>query len=257
MDRVITKEMLKRQDVHKYKFKVLAIGGHADATDSVDTTHAVSPLHSDENAGNEAATSSRDELVESLLKKTDEISSNFIKIQMKLEEQEKVFKEELERAKKEAYDQGVIDGKKAFEAELQASQSEGVEQFAKSVKTLNAAAAEFVDALEEIRQELTLAALDIAKEVIEDELHEHSNAIAKKLSSALIAELHSAAKVTLRVNPKDHGAVSERVSNLEHVTVISDSAVSPGGVIAISDVGNINSEIMKRYERIKKAALSG
>ncbi len=256
MDRVITKEMLKSQNINKYKFKVLAIGGHSDAAEETQTHSHGEPLH-DETASASPTTSSRDELVESLLKKTDEISSNFIKIQMKLEEQEKAFKEELEKVKKESYEQGVADGKEAFEAELEASKSEGLEQFAKSVKTLNASAAEFLDALEDIQQELTLAALDIAKEVIEDELHEHSSTIAKKLSSALISELHSASKVTLRVNPKDHGAVSERVSNLEHVTVLSDSAVSPGGVIAISDVGNINSEIMKRYERIKKAALSG
>ncbi len=256
MDRVITKEMLKSQNVNKYKFKVLAIGGHNDAAEDTQM-HVHGDASDNETSVQTPATSSRDELVESLLKKTDEISSNFIKIQMKLEDQEKAFKEELEKVKKEAYEQGFADGKEAFEAELEKSKSEGVEQFAKSVKTLNASAAEFLDALEGIQQELTLAALDIAKEVIEDELHEHSTAIAKKLSSALIAELQSASKVTLRVNPKDHGAVSERVSNLEHVTVISDSAVSPGGVIAISDVGNINSEIMKRYERIKKAALSG
>ncbi len=256
MDRVITKEMLKSQNINKYKFKVLAIGGHGDSSEQAISVPS-QDTHSGENVEQSATTSSRDELVESLLKKTDEISSNFIKIQMKLEEQEAAFKAELERVKQEAYEQGVADGKQMFEAELETSKAEGVEQFAKSVKTLNASAAEFLDALEEIRQELTLAALDIAKEVIEDELHEHSTTIAKKLSSALIAELHSASKITLKVNPKDHGAISERVSNLEHVTVLSDSAVSPGGVIAISDVGNINSEIMKRYERIKKAALSG
>jgi len=257
MDRIITKKMLKSQDVNKYKFKVLAIGGHDDVSEAMPSAReSVSSQH-EETTDSHAAVSSRDALVESLLKKTDEISSNFIKVQMKLEEQEIAFKEELERVKKESYDQGVADGKKLFESELQNSKTEGVEQFAKSVKTLNASAAEFLDALEDIRQELTLAALEIAKEVIEDELHEHSSTIAKKLASALISELQSASNVTLRVNPKDHGAVSERVSNLEHVTVISDSAVSPGGVIAISDVGNINSEIMKRYERIKKAALSG
>ncbi len=253
MDRVITKEMLTSQNVSKYKFKVLAIGGHADEAEEAQAYTRSEPLNDEATP----TTSSRDELVESLLKKTDEISSNFIKIQMKLEEQEAVFKEELEKVKKEAYDQGFSDGKQACETELEHSKTEGIEQFAKSVRRLNESAEEFVTALEGIRQELTLAALDIAKEVIEDELHEHSNAIAKKLSSALIAELSSASEITLRVNPNDHGAVSERVSNLDHVTVISDSAVSPGGVIAISDVGNINSEIMKRYERIKKAALSG
>ncbi|WP_366921370.1 hypothetical protein [Sulfuricurvum sp. MLSB] len=31
--------------------------------------------------------------------------------------------------------------------------------------------------------------------------------------------------------------------------------MSPGGVVAISDVGNIDSEIKKRYERLKRSLL--
>ncbi len=248
--------MIKTQNINKYKFKVLAIGGHNDESMQVDTSYNAETLQNNET--DEVSTkASRDELVESLLKKTDDISSNFIKMQMKLEEQESEFKAELQRAKSESYEQGVQDGKSALEEELKDSKMQGMEQFSKSVKTLDASASEFITALEGIKQELTFAALAIAKEVIEEELHEHSSDIAKKLSSALIAELNSASEITLKVNPKDHGAVSERVSNLEHIKVISDSAISPGGVIAISNVGNIDSEIMKRYERIKKAALSG
>ncbi|MEA1916045.1 MAG: hypothetical protein U9N42_00790 [Campylobacterota bacterium] len=36
---------------------------------------------------------------------------------------------------------------------------------------------------------------------------------------------------------------------------MSDSAVSAGGVVAISDAGNIDSDLMKRYERVKEMAL--
>ncbi len=256
MNKVIKKEMLKTRNINKYKFKVLAIGGHNDESLDDGLSNEMSSLQSgDESAS--SSESSRDELVESLLKKTDDISSNFIKMQMKLEEQEDEFKLEMERVKSESYEKGVQDGKSALEEELKDSRMQGMEQFSKSVKTLDASASEFITALEGIKQELTFAALAIAKEVIDEELHEHSSAIAKKLSSALIAELNSASEITLKVNPKDHGAVSERVSNLDHIKVVSDSAVSPGGVIAISNVGNIDSEIMKRYERIKKAALSG
>ena len=255
MKTVISKEKTQTHNIDKYKFKVLAIGGHVDEGSNTALHEEKFEAEQCEKSGNVAV--SRDELVESLLKKTDDISSNFIKMQMKLEDQENDFKVELERVKKEAYEQGIEDGKKVLESELEASKLEGLDQFAKSVKRLDASATEFAAALEGIKQELTLAALEIAKEVIEEELHEHSTAIAKKLSSALISELNSASEITLKVNPKDHGGVSERVSNLEHIKVLSDSAISVGGVIAISDVGNIDSEIMKRYERIKKAALSG
>ncbi|MDD3059521.1 MAG: FliH/SctL family protein [Sulfurimonas sp.] len=98
--------------------------------------------------------------------------------------------------------------------------------------------------------------MDIAKEVIHVEVGTNSSEIAKKLSEERIKELQSASKITLRVNPKDHGALSEKVGSLEHISVLSDSAVSIGGVIAMSDAGNIDAQISKRFERLKKAALS-
>ena len=101
--------------ISKYSFKVLGYG-----TTSAKPETATSVLVENPNPGQEQEiaaskaeenatestsneTGSRDELVESLLKKTDEISSNFIKIQMKLEDQETEFKTTLEVAKKEAY----------------------------------------------------------------------------------------------------------------------------------------------------------
>jgi flagellar assembly protein FliH len=253
MKTVISKENISTHNINKYKFKVLAIGGHEEGAEP---SEQVSEMFDDSNS-EPAVNTNRDELVESLLKKTDDISSNFIKMQMKLEDQENEFKAELERVKKEAYETGVADGKKLLEEELETAKKDTLEQFVHSIERLNQSADTFEVALKKIKEELTLAALEIAKEVIEEELHEHSSAIAKKLSWALVSELINASKITLKVNPKDHAAVSERVSNLEHVKVVSDSAISVGGVIAISDVGNIDSEIMKRYERIKKAALSG
>jgi flagellar assembly protein FliH len=256
MNRIITQDKAQEHNIDKYKFKVLAIGAHQEQEH-----FTVAPKENAEprsvSEGTHGSGSGRDELVESLLKKTDEISSNFIKMQMKLEDKEIEFKKELERVQTESFNKGLEEGKKAYEAELQQSKDQSLNQYVASVNRLESTATEFKTALEGVKQELTLAALEIAKEVIEGELHEHSSKIAAKLSSALIAELSNAAEITLKVNPKDHGVISERVSNLKHVTVVSDSAVSPGGVVAISNVGNIDSEVMKRYERIKKAALSG
>jgi len=46
------------------------------------------------------------------------------------------------------------------------------------------------------------------------------------------------------------------LGTLEHVNVVADSAVSEGGVVVISDAGNIDAQISKRFQRVKKAALS-
>ena len=257
---VITKSNTDSHSVDKYKFKVLSSARH----ETQKTSELVSESYiSEEEAvqesieNHEISSSSKDELVESLLKKTDEMSSNFIKLQMRLEEKESEFKAELESAKKESYEQGLKDAKEQLESEKNALQKDSIEQFSKSITALEKSASEFEDALGRIENELVNAAVDIAKEVILVELDEHSGDIAARLSQELIQDLKESAKVTLKVNPSDHGIVSEKIGKLAHIEIISDSAISPGGVIAISESGNIDSEIMKRYERVKKVALDG
>ena len=61
--------------------------------------------------------------------------------------------------------------------------------------------------------------------------------------------------MTIKVNPNDKVAVEQSLGTLENVKVLSDNAVSQGGVIVLSDAGNIDGDIMKRYERVKNAAL--
>ncbi|HFU74378.1 MAG TPA: flagellar assembly protein FliH [Helicobacteraceae bacterium] len=268
MKTLISSDATEGHIISKYSFKVLAFGGSPQNTnekksvlvhtedDTVSAKEEVEGSHVQDTVPEKIA-ESRDDLVESLLKKTDDISSNFIKMQMKLEAAEEEHKIALEAAKKEAYEQGVSDGRSQVLAEQKQVSQEGANQFAKSVQTLEQSANNFENALEGIQNELMHAALDIAHEVILKEISSDSQEIAKILSDNLIKELQSASQVTLKVNPVDHGAISEKVGSMQHVEVVSDSAVSPGGVIAISDAGNIDSEIMKRFAGVKKAALSG
>jgi len=259
MRSVIDKEAMKDHAISKYNFKVSAMGSHDEHEESP-PEEMKRPM--DETAADEhlehhsAASSSRDELVESLLTKTEDVTSNFIKMQMKFEAREEAFKAELESARQEAYAEGLAKGRVEAEEEVVRTKSEGMGQFTASVKTLEESAKGFDNALVSIKEELLQAALDIAKEVIHVEITEHSEKIAKRLASQLITELQGASMVTLRVNPADHGYLSEELGKMGHVEVVSDSAVSKGGVIAISDVGNIDSEVMRRYERVKRAALS-
>lgn len=200
--------------------------------------------------------SSKDSLIESLLNKTDEMSSNFIKLQMKLESMSEEHKSELKKVKEESYAEGVEAGKALVLKEEEKNIANALSQYALSVTKLQNSAQDFNDALEGIKKELVGAALDIAKEVIKVELGENSSKVATVLAQELIKELQSASKITLRVNPQDHGALSQATGTLPHVEVVSDAAISVGGVIAISGVGNIDAQIAKRFERVKRAALS-
>lgn len=262
MEIVINESKKGRHTVDKYKFKVFSMGGQSESEHTVSFAEQqleeppVAESITEEAPPGQKHSTHRDEIVESLLKKTDDVTSNFIKMQMKLEEMEQQHKAALEQAKKEAYDEGVQAGRSALESELQQAQESGLSQFSESVKTLETTAQSFEGALNGIKEELIHAAIDIANEVIGMEVSSQGSEIAQKLSEHLIEELQSASKITLKVNPADHGAISEKVGALTHISVVSDSAISRGGVVAISDAGNIDSEIMKRFERIKQAALS-
>jgi len=258
---VIQNSRLENHSVDKYNFKVLSLG--ASSGDSALVEEEMKYTKQDNPGVRESdidssalSQNSKDSLIESLMKKTDDMSSNFIKLQMKLESKEEEYAVELQKAKEESFAEGLEAGLEQAKEKQNEDVANGLDQFSSSVATLDASAQEFKIALENIKNELVSAAVDIAKEVVSVELDTSSQAIALNLSEELIKELQSASKVTLKVNPKDHGAISEKVGSLEHIEIVSDSAVSEGGVIAISDAGNIDAQISKRFQRVKRAALS-
>jgi flagellar assembly protein FliH len=264
MATIISSKFISKHAVDKYNFKVFAMGANEDSKSARTEPASAAEYSKEENPkrrdsdtdSNPQSQNSKDVLIESLMNKTDEMSSNFIKLQMKLESKEEEYAQQLKKVKEAAFLEGVEAGKHQAAQHRESGHIEGLAQFSSSVAKLENSAKEFESALEGIKGELIVAALDISKEVISAELSADSAKVAKVLSDELIKELQSASKVLLKVNPKDHGPLSEHVGSLRHVEVVSDSAVSPGGVIAISDAGNIDAQISKRFERVKRAALS-
>ena len=194
-------------------------------------------------------------MIESLLQKTDEMSSNFIKMQMKLESKEEEYKTALEAAKAEAFEEGKEAGIKEAEEMVQSEHSTLMQQFSSSVETLEKSTKEFSTSIEDIKEELVHAAIDIAKEVVLVEISENGNSVAATLATDLIKEIQGSSQVTIKVNPKDKLAIEQRLGTLENVKILSDNAVNEGGVVVLSDAGNIDGDIMKRFERVKNAAL--
>jgi flagellar assembly protein FliH len=254
MATVIPSSHIEKHNVDKYNFKVIAFGSQSEQKSETPEVEVEKKITSVDSSALD--TKSKESLIESLMKKTDEMSSNFIKLQMKLEAKEQEYKEELQKAKEEAFAEGMKAGEaKALEQidkEINAKQ----ELFKSSIAKLEESAAEFENALERLKDELLTAAVDIAQEVIKIELSSHSSEVAKVLAKELIADLQGASQVTLKVNPKNHTAIVEELGDLEHIKVLADSAINEGGVVVMSDAGNIDAQIEKRFDRVKKAALS-
>jgi flagellar assembly protein FliH len=257
MATVISGDRIQKHTIDKYNFKVIAFGGSHSKLES-DQQESEPEVEKKITSVDSSAlnTKSKESLIESLMKKTDEMSSNFIKLQMKLETKEEEFKKELEKSKEEAFAQGLEAGKAKALAEIDKELNEKQELFKNSILKLEQSATEFEKSLESLKNELVNAALNIAQEVIKVELSTNSSEVAKVLADELINDLQGASKVTLKVNPKNHSAITEHLGKLEHITVLADSAINEGGVIVISDAGNIDAQIEKRFDRVKKAALS-
>ncbi len=273
MAEVISGESISRHNVDKYSFKVLAIGGSKQQNlKAFGKEEAMSPqqntpenepptvqneTHSPEVPPNTSSNaSSKDSIIESLLKKTDEMSSNFIKLQMKLEAMQEEHKQELEKVKESAFEEGRLKEREEAQKELETKYDETLNLFAASISKLETKANEYNTALEALKNELGTAAADIANEVVQIELDGHSNEVAHALASSLIEDLQNASEITLKVNPKDFTYISQKFEALKHVKVVADNAVSEGGVIAISDIENIDAQIPKRFERVRRVILS-
>ncbi|MBM0636770.1 flagellar assembly protein FliH [Campylobacter sp. VicNov18] len=190
--------------------------------------------------------------IEDLLKKTDEMSSNIIKLQMQIESQESEFNNrlnsELENAKEKFTKEGYEKAKEEFQKEL----NDFKDKYLKSIAKLDSACANLETFIEKNEKELAETAIDIAKEVILKELDPNSKEIAYALAKDLINELKGASTIELKVNTDDYEYLKEQFSENAHIKVSLDDAISKGSVVIISDMGNMESNLNSRLMKIKK-----
>jgi len=136
MAKIIDSDSIEKHNVQKYNFKVIALGSQEESGNQ-EVTVAVEPQLTDETIDSSSLSSgTKDSLIESLMKKTDEMSSNFIKLQMKYEQKEQEYKEELEKVRKEAYELGIETGKAQSQEELAGTIENSLAQYSATVKKL-------------------------------------------------------------------------------------------------------------------------
>ena len=277
---VITSETSPAHFIENYRFKVLGVGERAaDSAPVLIEENNLSEELSEQNFGqkgenfapqasHQTQTNSQNHFasqaqspqiqqtgessfVEELLKKTDELSSNIIKLQMQIENQESEFTKRLEteisRAKEDGKNEGISQANAANEAKINELEA----RFSASAAKLDEQYVKFDEFLKKIEEELGQTAIKIAKEVIDKEISTSSNQIAHHLASSLIKELSNVKNIEIRVNPEDSEYIKEQFSKNEHVKISADDAISKGGVVIISDGGNIDATMQTRLEKLK------
>ena len=263
METVIPPDRTAGHVIQKYNFKVL-VAAKDESDEAVEQNVAealkqteeqkenieVQTAESQENLSESA--SSKDEMIEELLKKADELSSNLVKMQMQLEKQQDEFSNQLKEAKETSFEEGKMAGISECETKYKNEIDELRSRLSHTIAVLDQSRDGFLKKIDTIEEDLIEAALDLAKEVINKEIDKNSKDIALRLSKLLLEEIKDATKITLKVNPEDYEYIKNSLEDVTKIEVISDPAVGLGGVVIISDSGNIDAQILSRFNRIKE-----
>jgi len=196
------------------------------------------------------------ELIEKLLKKSDELTSSIIRLEQQLQSQAKDCNDKLAHIKETSYQAGYNEGYNKAKQELEAKINDHLSKLVESLHKIEEVYKEYQSKAENIEKELVGVAVDIAEEVIEKELSKHSKEIALNLTKELLNDIKEATQIEIKVNPLDYDYIKDNL-NLDKIKVIPDNAISVGGVVILSDAGNIEAEIHKRFEAIKNHILKG
>jgi len=138
---------------------------------------------------------------------------------------------------------------------IKAQYKNGLKEFKTSIVRFENSVEMFNTSLDELKSKIIDISIDIAKEVVSVELTQHSVDIAIKLGSELINELQNSSKIDLRVNPKDYETILEYFGQLNYVKVIADDGVDIGGIVATGDNKEVDTQILKRFEKVKKVVM--
>lgn len=195
------------------------------------------------------------EVVDKILQKSDVLAQSLQKLQEQFDKQEKEISQKVAEAKAEAKEQGYNEGYQKAKQELEAQIHSQRELYALSIKRIDEHIESAKAHITNLEKELSSIALDIAKEVITNEVNTNSAKIASSLARNLLQNLAENTQVTLKVFPGDLEELKESLQDLTHVTLQADPAIAKGGVIILSSEGNIDGDIHVRFEALKKSIL--
>lgn len=249
---VIVLKNLEKHNMKKYEFKRIEVN---------DLPIKEKNIRKDENIVIESSptqsqismiqSSLEKDLIDKLLLKSDELSNSLNNFQMQFEKFQLQSQEREKIAREEGFKEGEMKAKLSFNDEIEKER----EKIVKSIITLDSVIENIKAQVIKLENELSTIALDIAKEVIIKEVEENSGKIASLISKELLESMSSNLDITIKVNPVDFQSLNELIKDKNNIKLKSDDAVSRGGVIIISDNGNVDGNIMSRYNLLKQSVL--
>lgn len=244
---VIALKQLGKHNMKKYEFKkiesnnVVVKPNENTSVESAPTPSQVSIIQS----------SLEKELIEKLLSKSDDLSNSLNNFQIQFEKLQIQSQEREKIAREEGFKEGEMKAKISLNEELDRER----EKIAKSIAMLDSVIENIKSQVVKLENELSTIALDIAKEVIIKEIDGNSAKIASLISKELLKSMSSNLNIIIKVNTLDFEKIDNDLKDKENIKIKPDDAVSRGGVIIISDDGNLDGNIMSRYNLLKQSVL--
>ena len=246
MGKVINEDKLSQHQVKKFEFTSLNISDEEKtAFNPTNFTQAQSDTKKVEDKEEKQEASD----IDALLQKIDNLSEENIKIEMSLESLQKEFDEKIKKSTEEAYQKGKEEGVKDTQQTLQEHNDELNMQLVKSITALEEQLQTQITFSNSIEEELVEVSVIIAKKIIKKELEENSHKVALILANTFIKDLKDASSITLKVNPKDAHYIEEHFKEQKSIMIDADDAINKGGIIILSDIGNIDGNIDTRMEK--------
>jgi len=251
MDNIIEQNELDKHTIQRYRFKVLGSGNAEKETIDDEAVEIDSNTNSNITQ-NENNDQQQNRFVEELLKKSDLLSTNIIKLQMQIEKQESDFENRLRDTVVREKEISFNEGYEKSRVELEKKYEEKISAYIETAKKLDVKMQEFNNFLKKLEKNLLDTSLEIAKEVVKKEILTSSSDIAIALANELIKDLKDTSAMTIKTNPKDYEALNEVFKDNDKVNVQPDDAVSVGGVVFLSEKGNLDGNLSARFEQIKQ-----
>ncbi|WP_104761480.1 flagellar assembly protein FliH [Helicobacter cetorum] len=248
-ENLIHKDRLDKHDIQKYEFKNMA-NFHSN-TPQQPSFMQDSPIKKEKVEQKII----ENDLIECLLKKTDELSSHVVNLQMQFEKAQEESKALIENAKNDGYKIGFKEGEEKARNELVNSINEEKNQLLHAITSLSEKMKSSQEHLSALEKELSAIAIDIAKEVIVKEVEENSQKVALALAEELLKNVIDATDIHLKVNPLDYPYLNEHLQNASKIKLESNDAIAKGGVVIDSSNGSVDGNLMNRYKTLKESVL--
>lgn len=246
---IISSKELDGHNMKKYEFKKLEVTTLSpQETKKIPQVPEVVPTQSQVSM---IQSSIEKELIDKLLAKSDGLAHTLSNFQAQFEKLQNQTDEKEKIAREEGFKEGELKAQLHFKEDMEREK----ERITKSVIALDETIENVKSQIAKLESELSAIAIDIAKEVIVKEIDENSAKIAALIAKELLQSMGANLNVIIRVNPLDFDFLNNLVKNRQNIKIKSDDAISKGGVVIISDNGNIDGNVMSRYKILKQSVL--